>query len=84
MYSTCFLLYKIPESKVARKILYEAFAEADEILKEEIDKIMEVVKEQHRDFYDQYKAARMIRDIGGHWSKNGKTGNGETVANVET
>ena len=63
---------KTAESKAARKSLYEAFCAADEILREDIDSLIELVKAGNADFYNQYKAARTIRDLGGHITKNNK------------
>ena len=44
--------------------LVELFFEADNILKEQMDPLMEMYKDSNRDFYNQYKAARMIIDLG--------------------
>ena len=63
---------KAAESKAARKALYECFDKTDEILTEDIDTIVELAKISNPDFYEQYQAARTIRDLGGHYSKNGK------------
>jgi hypothetical protein len=64
---------KAAESKAARKSLYECFEKTDEILTEDIDTLVELSKNSNADFYQQYKAARSIRDFGGHIAKNGKT-----------
>jgi hypothetical protein len=63
---------KTAESRVARKSLFECFDKADEILNSDIDTLVEVVKSSDENFYNQYKAARTIRDLGGHYSKNEK------------
>jgi hypothetical protein len=57
---------KIAESKASRKSLSESFDKADEILKSDIDTLVEVIKTSNDDFYKQYQAARSIRDLGGH------------------
>lgn len=65
--------HKIAESKAARDQLYQAFDKADEILKEDLDRLIEVVKNQNHELYITYKAARVIRDLGGsHSPKAGK------------
>jgi len=56
---------KAAESKAARKLLHECFDKADDIIYNDIDKLMEMVKPMDPDFYRQYKAARSIRDLGG-------------------
>lgn len=64
---------KTAESKAARKSLRESFKKADDILSNDIDTLMELVKTGSPAFYRLYRAARTIRDIGGgHVSKNGK------------
>ena len=63
---------KAAESKAARKALHECFDRADDILCNDIDKLMEMVKPMDPDFYRQYKAARAIRDLGGGFSKEKK------------
>jgi hypothetical protein len=51
--------------KVAdRKALTIHFDEADKILKGEIDSLMEDFAESNTEFYNQYKAARVIKDYG--------------------
>jgi hypothetical protein len=59
---------KIAEHKAARTQLTGAFDVTNHILKDELDSLMLVVKEKNADFYDQYKAARVIRDLGGSHS----------------
>ena len=48
-----------------REALYILFDTTDSLLKEEADGIVEVVKESYPDFYNQYFAARVIKDLGG-------------------
>ena len=63
---------KAAERKAARKLLHECFDKADDILSNDIDKLMEMVKTMDDDFYRQYKAARTIRDLGGGFSREKK------------
>ena len=57
------------DRSATRVALTELFAKADELLKDEADGIVEVVKESHPDFYNQYFAARVIKDLGGSHTK---------------
>ncbi|HMA64781.1 MAG: hypothetical protein ACM31E_11375 [Fibrobacterota bacterium] len=52
-------------SKAAREVLFNLFANADELLREDIDTMVELLKNNNNDFYNQYNAARTIKDIGG-------------------
>jgi len=56
---------KFAGSKAAREVLFNLFAFTDELLREDIDTLVELVKNNNIDFYNQYNAARTIRDIGG-------------------
>jgi len=60
---------KHAESKAARDMLYSAFDAANEILKEELDVLIKLVKAGDIEFYNQYQAARVIKDLGGHTMK---------------
>jgi hypothetical protein len=64
---------RLTEGKSARDLLYDDFAEADAILKNQIDPLMELVKHNDAGFYNQYKAARVIWNLHGRSAKNGKT-----------
>lgn len=55
---------KHAEAKVSREALFDAFDRADDILREDVDSLMELVKAGNPDFYNRYYAARMIRDLG--------------------
>ena len=55
---------KFAESKAERELLYQAFEKTDEILREDIDRLMEMVKGKDIEFYDTYRAARTIKDYG--------------------
>lgn len=48
-----------------RIALTQKFDEADEIITEELDQLIELVRKSHPLFYDQYQAARTIKDLGG-------------------
>ena len=75
---------KAAESMAARKALHECFDKADEILNKELDTLIEVVKTVNEDFYNQYKAARTIHDLGhGHARKDKKAGETANLAPLE-
>jgi hypothetical protein len=57
---------KSAESVAAREALSTLFKKADDILKEDIDTMMDIVKSRDVEFYNQYKAARSIRNYGMH------------------
>lgn len=50
-------------SKAAREILFNLFADTDELLREDIDTMVELIKNDNSAFYNQYNAARTILDI---------------------
>lgn len=54
---------KVAESKSARKELGELFDEADELLYEELDNMIELVKDADPEFYNKYQSARVIKDL---------------------
>lgn len=54
---------KAAESKTARASLTQQFQDVDEILKEDLDTLMELMKQRNREFHNQYKAARVIKDL---------------------
>ena len=49
---------------VARATIYELFDEADRVLTEEIDRLMEMMLGPNPQFYNEYFAARVIKDLG--------------------
>jgi hypothetical protein len=55
---------KQAEAKASRKDLKDLFDESDDILKNDIDRLMELVKDGNADFYNRFKAARTIKDLG--------------------
>ena len=67
---------KIAESKAARELLSDAFDAADDILREDIDRLIELVRKSDEELLIRYKAARTIRDLGGsHAARtNGENG----------
>ena len=68
------LRQKKARAKAARQSLSREFKEANVILKKDLDKLIELVKESAPDFYNEYKAARVVIDLGvRHASKNGET-----------
>ncbi len=57
------------ESSVAERVgagaaLGDLFDRMDDLLKDELDRLIETVRESERDFYNEYFAARVIKDIG--------------------
>jgi hypothetical protein len=56
--------HKTVERISSKIILKEEFKKTDYILKNELDKLIELVKTSSIDFYQQYKAARVIKDLG--------------------
>lgn len=48
----------------ARLSLTELFAKTDDILENEIDRQMELLREEYTEFCNEYFAARVIRDLG--------------------
>ena len=50
---------------------YNAFSTTDEIQKEELNTIIELVKSKDTEFYNQYRAVWVIKDLGGgHTTKH--------------
>lgn len=54
----------LAERTAARQALSDLFKQTDELLKEELDSLMELFRNSETDFYNQYQAARVIRDLG--------------------
>ena len=63
---------KHAESKAAREMLSTAFDKVNEILREELDVLVDMIRESDKTFYEEYQAARKIKDFGVHTSKTGK------------
>ena len=74
---------KFTESKATHQVMHDTFRIADDILREDLDTILETLKEKEPDFYLQYKAARNIRDLGGsHSPKERLPETGDTTGPV--
>jgi hypothetical protein len=54
---------RVAESKSARQELGEDFDMTDEVLYEELDGMIELVKKADPEFYNKYQAGRTIKDI---------------------
>lgn len=52
------------EGKAARGVLSNLFADTEELLNEDIDTMVELVKNKNSNFYNQYSAARTIKEVG--------------------
>jgi len=61
---------RLAEVKSGRRILYKDIAAADNILKNEIDPLMELLKDSDPGFYNQYRAARVIKDLRARGTKS--------------
>jgi hypothetical protein len=70
---------KKAESKASRQNLSMEFHAANQILRKDLDKLIELVKETAPDFYGEYKAARVISDLHGR-----RPGNNNAGATTET
>lgn len=74
---------KFTESKATREALDEMFKKMGEMLREDMDRLLEMLRDTHPDFYRQYTAARNIRDIGSsHAVKTDDTEDAETIETV--
>ena len=60
------------ESRNARGILFDEFKCANEILREELDLLIEKIRTTEEEVYHHYHAVCLIKDLGGHSSKDGK------------
>jgi hypothetical protein len=56
----------------ARTAVSDLFVQADEVLKEELDRMMQVFRVTDPEFYNDYRAARVIKDIGVRHTKPGQ------------
>jgi hypothetical protein len=54
---------KLGQSKSARQELTEMFSQTDEILKEELDYVMDYVKTKDQTLFNDYQASRTIKDV---------------------
>jgi hypothetical protein len=62
----------VAERVGARTAVGELFVQADEVLKEDLDPIMQVFRVKDPEFYNDYRAARVIKDIGVRHNKTGQ------------
>jgi len=61
------------EKSSANMAMDEAFATADDILKGDIDRMMEIPREENPDMYNEYISSRVIKDLSGTKKGNGGT-----------
>jgi hypothetical protein len=54
----------VTERKGARGSMNDLFDKADELLHEELDRYMELIRGAEREFYNKYFSARVVKDIG--------------------
>lgn len=54
---------KFAERKTARQKLSSKFIDASEILSEELDSLIEFIKDTQAEFYGKYQSARLINDV---------------------
>ncbi len=57
----------------ARVSLTELFDDADEVLKIDLDNLMLRMRKSYPDFYNEYQAARVTKDLGGKHKDEGDT-----------
>jgi len=55
---------KSTEKQASREALTEGFKKADDIIKDQLDPLIELIREKDIDIYNQYYAARTIKDLG--------------------
>jgi len=60
---------KSTEKQASREALTEAFKKTDDIIKDELDPLIELIRAVDIDLYNQYYAARTIKDLGVKKSK---------------
>jgi len=69
--STAVTRTSFSEKSGARVSLTELFKEGDTILKDELDNLMLRMQSKNPDFYNAYKSARVIKNLGGGHNGNG-------------
>ncbi len=62
----------IAERVGARTAVSDLFVQADEVIKEEIDRMMQVFRVTDPELYNDYRAARVIKDLGARHLKPGQ------------
>lgn len=60
----------VAERVGARSRLSEFFVQADEVLKEELDPMMQIFRMSDPEFFNEYRSARVIKDLGVRHGKN--------------
>jgi len=58
------------ERSGARSAVSDLFVQADEVLKDELDRMMQIFRVTDPEFYNDYRSARVIRDLGVRHGKN--------------
>jgi len=61
----------IADRKGARESMNALFDKVDELLEEEIDRFMELLRPMDTEFYNTYHAARVVKDTGARHTQNG-------------
>jgi hypothetical protein len=56
-----------------RKLLTEKFSEAEKLTEERLDHLHETIRAEHKDLYEIYFAARVVKDYGGSHTKTETT-----------
>ncbi len=62
----------VAERVGARSMLSELFVQVDEVFKEEIDPMMQVFRVTNPEFYNEYRSARVIKDLGVRHARPGQ------------
>ena len=60
------------ERSGARTAVSDLFVQADEVIKEEIDPMMQIFRVTDPELYNDYRAARVIKDLGVRHTKSGQ------------
>jgi hypothetical protein len=63
----------VAERSGARSMLSDLFIQADEVLKDEMDQMMQVFRTTDPEFYNEYRSARVIKDLGVRHNKAGQS-----------
>lgn len=62
----------VAERVGARSMLSELYVQADDVLKEEIDPMMQIFRSSDPEFYNEYRSVRVIKDLGVRHAKSGQ------------
>ena len=60
----------VAERVGARTAVSDLFVQVDEVLKEELDAMMQIFRVTDPELYNDYRAARVIKDLGARHGKN--------------